>query len=316
MLYLRQNKQSKEGFKMSQLVQLRRQIKSIQATKKVTHAVRLTSMSMYSKLESRFANTQQYASHTQDFLTTLSQYSDSIKIPALLPNKPLEANPLIIVIASSRGFCGGFNSTLFRYMEKNFFAPEKTQPNFIAIGQKATKFFKDSCYGPCICNYNELNSQNFILIANDLVERILTQTPSYSSVIAFSNTPKNFFIQRPQKTTLVPIPWDKQNKQPNKTEETDEVNSIQNNTEGMPILEQTLPEIINYLAISYLKTSIAEILFKSLRAEYSARFLAMDSSTNNAEKILEQLILQFNKQRQALITREVSELAAGFSSNF
>ena len=293
---------------MSQLVQLRRQIKSIQATKKVTHAVRLTSMSMYSKLESRFANMQQYASRTQDFLKTLTQYSDTLQIPALVPNKPLETNPLIIVISSSRGFCGGFNSALFRYMEKNFLETEKQQPSFISIGQKATKFFKDNSYGPSICNYNELNSQNFILIANDLVERILTQTPSYSSVIAFSNNPKNFFIQRPQKSILVPIPWEK--------EETHQDENVQNDPDEMPILEQTLPEIINYLAISYLKTSIAEILFKSLRAEYSARFLAMDSSTNNAEKILEQLILQFNKQRQALITREVSELAAGFSSDF
>lgn len=69
--------------------------------------------------------------------------------------------------------------------------------------------------------------------------------------------------------------------------------------------------MLDYLSILYVRSVILNLLFQSLLAEQAARFLAMDNSTRNADKFLDKLVLQYNKQRQALITREVSELSAG-----
>ena len=77
-----------------------------------------------------------------------------------------------------------------------------------------------------------------------------------------------------------------------------------------PIWEQDKLEIVNSAARHYLGVHTTTILFQALVSEYAARFVAMDNATTNAENYLETLTLQFNKLRQALITREVSELSA------
>jgi F-type H+-transporting ATPase subunit gamma len=70
---------------------------------------------------------------------------------------------------------------------------------------------------------------------------------------------------------------------------------------------------MNYLVDSYIKSSITNLLFQSLLAEQASRFLAMDNATNNAENLLEKLNLQYNKSRQAIITKELSELSSSLN---
>jgi F-type H+-transporting ATPase subunit gamma len=74
--------------------------------------------------------------------------------------------------------------------------------------------------------------------------------------------------------------------------------------------EQPQEEVLDFLAIRYLRSTIIQHIFQALRAEHAARFMAMENSTNNAEKYLDRLTLQFNKLRQSLITKEVSELSS------
>ena len=77
-----------------------------------------------------------------------------------------------------------------------------------------------------------------------------------------------------------------------------------------PILEQQIDELLEYTAASYTYAYVLNVLFQAILAEHAARFLAMDSSTTNAEKYLEKLTLQYNKIRQAVITKEVAELSS------
>ena len=108
---------------------------------------------------------------------------------------------------------------------------------------------------------------------------------------------KSIFIQNPQKTSLISLNTEQQQ------------NTLDTSQTDIT-WEQDKSEILNYTAQRFINSSILNILFQSLLAENAARFLAMDSSTTNAENFLEKLTLQYNKSRQALITREVSELSA------
>lgn len=285
---------------MTQLIQQKQKIKSIETTKKITHAVRLVSMSFYARLEKQNIPLQYYTSNITQFFSQLSKQLPDWDNNILFPKDILDSTPLFILIASSKGLCGSFNSNLFRYFDRNYYIEEHQTPKFITIGSKATKLVREKNLGNIIENYGELTSNNFNSIAKDLVEIIDNTQPPYSSITFYSNYLKNFFIQKPEKNQIIPATT-----QPQETQKEEQ----QSFDEDL-IWEQDKVQIINFVATKYLKTSILDILFQSLISETASRFLAMDSSTNNAEKMLETLTLQYNKARQALITQEVSELSA------
>jgi F-type H+-transporting ATPase subunit gamma len=265
---------------MSQIAPLRNKIRAIQTTKKITHAVRLVSMSSFSKLEKESICMNYYTDNlTKAFVTLLAQVPDW-KHRALFPEDLLDSNPLIILISSSKGLCGSFNSQT---------------PSFIAIGKKAVKFLDEKKFGNILCRYPELTHVNFTTIAQELTDLICEGKQIHSSVLFYSNHLKNFFIQAPVKQTLIPLSLQEAEKSYIDFE-----------------WEQDKKEILNYMALRYIKSSILNLLFQSLISESAARFLTMDKATTNAEEYLEDLTLQYNKSRQALITREVSELSANF----
>jgi F-type H+-transporting ATPase subunit gamma len=204
------------------------------------------------------------------------------------------------------------NSNLFRYLETAIFVKEQKKVHFITIGTKAHKFIKESGWGDIICSYNELNSNNFITVADSLVERIINTPVRYSSVSLLGSERRSFFSQRPRKVTLVPLAFDQPKLTPHEQVTKDSMVTVPSQSHEEEIIwEQRNEEILEVLSVGYLRCSIIDMLFQSLLSEYAARFLAMDNSTTNAEKYLDRLTLQYNKARQAAITKEVSELSAG-----
>jgi F-type H+-transporting ATPase subunit gamma len=282
---------------VAQLTQLKRKINSIQTTKKITHAIRLVSMSSYSKLEKEADFLKEYKKKITQTFAQVSKEQDEWYSKILFPKDLLDTKPLYIFISSAKGLCGSFNSNLIRYIERNLLIEDHQKPEIITIGQKVKREIQGKNLGEIILDFNEVNSGNLEIISKEIIEKIYSAKENYSSVSFYSNRLKNFFIQTPQKTTLIPTTLDFEN-EPKKDYDFD------------PKFEQNQNEILNFIAKKYIKGFILEILFQSLISENAARFLAMDSSNTNAEKMLEKLILQYNKSRQALITREVSELSA------
>lgn len=276
---------------------------------KITHAVRLVSMSLYGRMEKQDIPLKRYVTTMQQLFIRLSQCVPDWKSPFLPSEDMTNSNPLVIIVGTSKGLCGSLNSNLFRYFEStfNFNFDTSKNLNIISIGQKATKFIKEQARGTLICSYSELNSNNFITIADDLVVKL--KASQFSSVVIYSTELKSFFVQKPFHTTLIPI----NSIQKNMHEKTgDYVNDFEGLEEDSLIWEQNRYELLDYLAPQYLQSMIMNILFQALRAEHAARFLAMENSTSNAEKYLEKLTLQYNKLRQSLITREVAELCGSF----
>lgn len=298
---------------MSQLIRLRNQIKSIQTTKKITYAMRLISMSLYSKLEKLNSNLNYYQDNLNKIYSTISSNLTSWHHPLLHPQDILDSKPLIIFVTSSKGLCGSFNSNLFKYFKRYFFMQEHQTPTFITVGSKALKFLEEQNLGNILYSYNEFNSNNFLMIANNITKIINEQTREFSSITFYSNIFKSFFLQKPQKTIVTPIDKNAYFKE---IEEKFNLNKDSNEDNSSPKtyeLEQEADEIMNYLVDSYIKSSITNLLFQSLLAEQASRFLAMDNATNNAENLLEKLNLQYNKSRQAIITKELSELSSSLN---
>jgi len=302
---------------MSQLISLRKKIRSIQTTKKITHAVRLTSMAQYNKIEKMNAPWAMYARYIKEMFTQLltgtqSQINQE-KFPFLSSGKP-DVRPLYIIIATSRGLCGGLNTQLFSFFNEYFPSREKRdQGYFIAIGQRAITFLKRHEVSNVVHSYAQLNATDAFPLAEELLSKIMDEASAYTSVTIFASEAKSFFIQKPRLISIMPLNLDATSSLKKEVEQSVETAFVEqtfgSNSEFL--WEQNKDEVLFHLGCQYLKNSVVSILLQAMRAEHAARFLAMENSTNNAEKILERMTLQFNRQRQALITKEVSELSAG-----
>jgi F-type H+-transporting ATPase subunit gamma len=282
---------------MSHLIQLKRRIKSIKTTEKLTHAMRLIAMSLYGRLEKEQVPLNKYNESLEELFRYLVAECPEWKNSIFFPEDILDQNPLFIVISATKGFCGGLNNNLFRYLEYKLHIEEHQKPTFITVGKKATSFVDKKQFGEILVTYHDLNSNNFADISQNIAKMIIEQKKSYSSVTIYSTFFKNFFTQKPESSKIIPF-------ERYSEEEAQEPDLYP------PIWEQDNLEITNFIANKYLNTRLTNIFFQSLVSEYASRFVAMDNATTNAEKYLETLTLQFNKLRQSLITREVSELSA------
>jgi F-type H+-transporting ATPase subunit gamma len=291
---------------VSHLVQLREQIKAVQTTKKITHAVRLVSMSMYAKLEKLTAPHKAYFESIADLFTQLLERATEWQHPVFNSRDVLDSRPLFVIVTTSKGLCGSLNSNLFRFLEQNMFLQPHQTPTFIVIGQRGVRYLKERPWGEMVHFYSEVNSNNYITIAEDVVNRILNADQAYSSVTFFGSRLHSFFQQEPKKMGLLPLRRNELNFFSAKNESMLGVDSL-----GEDVLcEQPLEEMLDTVAAAYVYSFVLNVLFQAILAEHAARFLAMDSSTTNATKYLDKLTLQYNKIRQAVITKEVAELSS------
>jgi F-type H+-transporting ATPase subunit gamma len=290
---------------MSQLIKLRRKINSIKTTRKITFAMRLISMSLYSKLEKINIPINYYEKIIKTLFEEISLIINKEQNPILFPKDVLNTNPLIILISSTKGFCGSFNAELFRFFRRNFFLEEHQKPFFITIGHKAKQFLEQEKLGRSLYNFDTLKTTNYLFITNEITKIIMGNENNFSSITAYSNFFKNFFIQNPKKTILTPFELDKKNLHKEQQKRILDDNLI---------WEGNKNEIVNFIALKYLRTKILNLLFQSLYSEQASRFLAMENATSNADKFLEKLTLEYNKSRQSLITKELLELSASFSA--
>ena len=280
---------------MSRLIQLRQRIKAIETIKKVTHAMRLISMSSHTRLRAKDMPLKQYKKETHAIFHRLRSVTPEWKNNTLYPKVDPTKKTLLILIGSQKGLCGNFNSALFTLFKlENSKNPIK-KPAIIAVGKKAVSYISHLQPNILIAAYDTLNTSTILTIANAITTEIIDRKDNYNSVIVFSNILKTFFSQKPVTTQLIPF----------KQKETEE--DIQQINEDY-IWEQNPHTVLDMLARQSVETELQYLLFESLMAEQAARFISMDNATRNAKNLLETSQLHYNKLRQAKITKELTEL--------
>jgi F-type H+-transporting ATPase subunit gamma len=260
---------------MSHISQLRQRIKVIQTIQKTTSAMRLIAMSLQGRLRKKQIFLKTYQQSVDQALTQYLTLKHGRAPQEMSSYHPATAAPLIVVIGSQKGLCGAFNEHLFAFFSEHHTL--KTADRIITIGTYATKFIQGHKHTP-EQTFNQFSIATFVSIAHNLADIILKTNTAY--VTLFNNIPRTFFIQQPQSTALSisPLPED---------------------------------HIHAYLERIKLHATLTQLLYESLLAEQSARFLSMDGATQNAEQLLAQTRLAYNKSRQAAITRELIEITSG-----
>lgn len=283
---------------MSQLIRMRQRIKAIKTIKKITHALRLISMSTHLRLRSKKNALEEYKNSFVTLFMQLYKVAPLWK-HSLAENSDHKANiPLIILIGSQKGLCGNFNTELYAFFEKELVRSKNQAADIIAIGKKAHDYAKIG-KGTVIMAFDDFSITTIEAISKSLRDYILQNARNYSSVIVYSNSSKSFFVQKPQVETVIPF-------------STALLSNLQDIDPEEYIWEQKPDDILNFLIEKMVYVLLYELLFQSLIAEQAARFIAMDNSTRSAGKLLDSMQLLYNKMRQSKITGELTDLIGGF----
>lgn len=254
--------------------------------------------------------TRPYSNLAWEIIENLSQTKEEGGHPLLTSHEKKTGKLLIILITSDKGLCGGFNAQMFREV-KHFLKKEKSL-DFIVLGKKGESFAYREKLGVVATFENLANNPKFTDIkpiakmamdgfVNGTYDEVHTAYTDYISTL----------VQKPKVRQLLPITKDKdlgEISASSRTERSADAGSrkISDYTfepEKLKLLGMMLPKIV--------ETQIYQAVLESVASEQSARMVAMQSATDAANDMVEDLKFTYNKIRQASITREISEISAG-----
>ncbi|MFH1282131.1 MAG: ATP synthase F1 subunit gamma [bacterium] len=295
---------------MASLREIRQKSKSVKSTLSVTRAMKMVAAARLAKAQGRILSARPFALRMQQLLEDIDKQtdipgSDQQQIHPLLAEFNTN-NELIVVVSGDKGLCGAFNSNVLRKALAYIKGNAGKNISVIAVGKKTRNFFRRLRF-PVIKEYvNIFSRMGFVhaeLIGRDVIECYLKE--KLASVKIFYNSLKNAVVQDLKIEQLLPVESKRGISEKPVPEQT-------RNDAGVGFLyEPDCGIILETLLPRYIKAQIYRILMDSYAAELGARMTAMDSATKNALELIDILNLQFNKIRQGLITRELSELVSG-----
>tara|TARA_R110002050_G_scaffold39736_3_gene97410 strand:+ start:5102 stop:5965 length:864 start_codon:yes stop_codon:yes gene_type:complete len=281
---------------MANLKEIRNRITSIKSTMQITSAMKMVSAAKLKKAQDAIVAMRPYSSKLTELLQNLSATLDSDSGGDYSVQREVN-KVLLVVVTSNRGLCGGFNSSITKTVTRTI--AEKyadKQVDLFAIGKKGGDVLSKT--RKVIENrndiYDDLTFDNVAEIAEHLMD--LYVSGSYDKIELVYNQFKNAATQLPQVEQFLPI----------KPIEGGDVNA---NSDY--IFEPTKEEIVLALIPKSLKTQLYKAIRDSFASEHGARMTAMHKATDNAKDLRDDLLLTYNKARQAAITNEILEIVGG-----
>ncbi|MBU4319731.1 MAG: ATP synthase F1 subunit gamma [Thermodesulfovibrionales bacterium] len=283
---------------MPTLRDIKRRIKAVHSTSKITKAMKMVAASKFRKAQQRMFEMRPYADRMSAVLSSLAGGAES-EIHPLLSVRPRK-NVDIIVLTSDRGLCGAFNSNILRVASKHIsnLKKEGFEVNVSAIGRKAVDYFKRRNV-PLKKSWTGISGRisyaNAQEIAADIIERYTNETTD--EIILAYNEFKSVAAQKVVVTRLLPLA------------------SIEATAETLPVFnfiyEPSKEDIFNNLLPKNVEIQIFRALLESQASEEAARMSAMENATKAANDMINSLTLQYNKARQASITKELMDIVGG-----
>lgn len=287
---------------MANLRDIRNRIGSVNNTQQITKAMKMVAAAKLRKAQDRMVQTRPYAAKIQDVVGRLVG-STSVDNQLMRPVDEVN-NVLMIIVASDRGLCGGFNNNLFKeiekYIEANFSEHrENGSLGLVTIGKKATAHFSKRKY-----NVVDKFPGFFDSLEYDATSEIMAKATqqfvdgSYDEVFIAYNEFRSVIAQNRKIEKVLPI-------DPEAISGDDSKETIDYlfEPDSSAILDQLLP--------LHLNMQLWKAVLESNAAEQGARMSAMDSATENAKELERELRLKYNQARQSAITTEISEIVSG-----
>ncbi len=280
---------------MSGLKEIRNRISSVSSTMQITNAMKMVSAAKLKKAQDSITATLPYSNKLSELVKNISASIDSVDSNPLFVAREVK-KPLIIVITSNKGLCGGFNSNIIKEVHNISTEYGSNKPDLLTIGKKGDDILKKKFN--VISSHNDLFDEFSYLKVKSIASKImeLYTDEKYDEVILVYNHFKNAATQIITKEQFLPI-----------SENNDDNVSISGDYIFEPNREKILEELIPKTLSIQLFKSISD----SIAGEHGARMTAMHKATDNASELRDQLKLTYNKARQTAITNEILEIVGG-----
>ena len=286
---------------MASLKEVRNRIVSVNSTQQITKAMKMVSAAKLRRAQDAIHLMRPYAKKLAEMIATVSAQSDAGSENPFTEVREIK-NVLIIVVTSDRGLCGAFNAnvgkaTMALVNEKYASLQASGNVEILALGKKGGEYLSRRGYkvnDAYADIFTRLNFSNVREIG-EIVLNAFTEK-QYDVVEVLFNFSKNVATQIIQTEQLLPLVA---------SETSEKASSVDY------IFEPTEEEIISELIPKSIKLSIFRALLESNSSEHGARMTAMDKATENAGELIKALKLEYNRSRQAAITKEILEIVGG-----
>ncbi|NBC82768.1 MAG: ATP synthase F1 subunit gamma [Bacteroidetes bacterium] len=285
---------------MASLKEIRTRIASVKSTRQITSAMKMVSAAKLRKAQDHIIQLRPYANKLNEILSNLSS-SLSVEENPYGEEREIE-NVLVVVFTGNRGLCGSFNANIVKSVTQQVHRKYRKQLHnkqldIFCIGKKGADLLKGKGYLIKQVNteiYDAISFKNILPIAEDIMSKFINKT--YDRVDLCFNEFINASAYTVHYDQFLPI------------EQPENMDDVQHTDY---IFEPDKEYIVKELIPRSLKIQFYRALLDSNASEHGARMTAMHQATDNATELVKQLTLDYNKARQAAITKEISEIVGG-----
>lgn len=285
---------------MANLKEIRTRIASVASTKKITSAMKMVSAAKFKKAQQNALRFRPFNEQISNILQSLIEFISSSSGEWVSERKQVK-NIVFLVITSNNSMCGAFNSNVIKYSVERYKELIARYPSanilFYTLGRKGEDALRRRGYKVVPLNHKTLDKGN-IEKTKDIFNALTAEFKEgmVDKVFLIYNQFKSAASQEQVFEQILPIKVSK------KTGNTSFVK---------PIIEPNPQELVKRILPYYLLNKIHSAILESLAAEHGARMTAMHQATENAMALHSQLLLEYNKARQASITKEILEIVSG-----
>ena len=287
---------------MPSLKDLRNRISSVKSTKKITSAMKMVAAAKLKRAQDNAEKTRPYARKMSEIVNSLVENNKSKEFKFSEKKTKKTRNILLIVCSADRGLCGGFNGSIIKFSKKlsEKIINDGGQVSYIFVGKKAYQSLQRFCGESILDFFSDIANPSIKFeLASSIRDKILELflNDSMDECHLIYTEFKSAISQTVQSLKLLPL----------NALETNDKNSSNKSYDFEPSEEEILNEIIPKNIAIQIHTALLE----NLASEQGSRMTAMDNATRNANDMIDNLTLFYNRSRQALITKELIEIISG-----
>ena len=290
---------------MASLDDLKKIIASVKSTQKITKAMKMVAAAKLRRAQESAEKGRPYSEKMNNIILNLSSgISDKENAPKLLSGSGNDKVHLCVVMTSDRGLCGGFNSNIIK-KAKSYFAKlvdEGKDLKIITVGSKGNDQLKRAYGDKIIANISFKESKHANYFDAEKVGKMVIEkfeAEEFDVCTIFYNQFKNVITQIPQAQQIIPLNVE---------------NSEEEKSEDSYEFEPDEDEILSNLLPKNISTQIFKAMLENSASEQGSRMSAMDNATRNAGEMVDKLTIEYNRSRQAAITKELIEIISGAES--
>ena len=269
---------------------------TVESTKQITKAMQLVASSKLRKAKERAESSRPYFTTLYNTINEISQSTKGVKNDFLVQREV--KNKCYIVVAGDRGLAGGYNSNVLKSVVNHMAGK---QEKIISIGKKAHEFFDKRGYEivNSIENVEHCNYDNALEISNNVMD--LYKKGEIDEVYIAYTEFVSPLVQNVKLIKVLPLVFE------NKNTESQENSVRRGRVQYLPSAEA----VLGYIIPKYISGTIYGGVIESFASEQGARRTAMESATDNADEMLSDLELKYNRARQSAVTQEITEIVGG-----